>query len=107
MKNHCLAQAITDVSWSEFRRMVKYKCDWYGKNLIIIDRFAPSSKLCTCGIKNNNLKLSDREWTCQYCGAVHDRDLLASNNIARFARAVGSVVPLEMSSIEESMKEEV
>lgn len=105
VKNHKLAQAISDVSWSEFRRMVGYKCEWYGKNLIIIDRFAPSSKLCTCGYKNTELKLSDREWTCPSCGQIHDRDLLASQNIARFAGVQRSEVSLEMSSIEESVKE--
>lgn len=104
--NHKLAQAISDVSWYEFRRMLTYKCNWYGKNLIVIDRFAPSSKLCPCWYKNTELKLSDREWTCSKCGTVHDRDLLASQNIARFARVQTSEVPLEMSTIVESMKEE-
>lgn len=106
IKNHCIAQAISDVSWSEFRRMLTYKCEWYGKNLIIIDRFAPSSRLCTCWVKNKELKLSDREWTCSKCGTVHDRDLLASQNIAKFAGQEMSVVPLEMSTIVESVKEE-
>lgn len=105
-KNHCLAQAISDVSWSEFRRMLTYKCEWYGKNLIVINRFAPSSKLCTCWVKNTELKLSDREWICSICWVTHDRDLLASKNIARFARVQTSEVPLEMSTIVESMKEE-
>ena len=106
LQNHKLAQAISDVSWSEFRRMLTYKCEWYGKNLIVIDRFAPSSKLCTCWYKNKDLKLSDREWTCSQCGALHDRDLLASKNIARFARAESSEVPLEEFSIENPVKEE-
>lgn len=106
MKNHKLAQAISDVSWYEFHRMLEYKCEWYGKNLIVIDRFAPSSRLCTCGIKNKKLKLSDREWTCSSCWVIHDRDLLASQNIALFARVESSEVPLEMFSIEKSMKEE-
>lgn len=104
--NHKLAQAISDVSWSEFRRMLTYKCDWYWKNLIVINRFAPSSKLCTCWYKNTELKLSDREWTCSQCWTIHDRDLLASKNIARFARVESSEVTLEMFSLEKSMKEE-
>ena len=84
VKNHCLAQAISDVGWGEFRRQLEYKCKWYGKNLIVISRFAPSSKLCPeCGQINTTLKLSEREWTCS-CGAVHDRDLLAATNIKNF-----------------------
>ena len=84
IKNHKLAQSISDVGWGEFRRQLEYKCNWYGKNLIVINRFAPSSRLCPeCGQLNNNLKLSDREWTCE-CGAKHDRDLLAANNIKNF-----------------------
>lgn len=104
--NHTLAQAISDVSWAEFRRMLAYKCEWYGKNLIVINRFAPSSKLCTCWYKNKKLKLADRKWTCSQCGIIHDRDLLASQNIARFAGQELSEEPLEMFSLEKSMKEE-
>jgi putative transposase len=84
IKNHNLAQAISDVGWNEFRKQLEYKCNWYGKNLIVISRFAPSSKLCPeCGQLNNKLTLADREWTCE-CGAKHDRDLLAANNIKNF-----------------------
>jgi len=78
------SKAIADCSWSDFMVMLEYKSDWYGKNIIRIGRFEPSSKLCSCGIKNDSLKLSDRIWTCQHCGAVHDRDVLASNNIRLF-----------------------
>ncbi len=85
LKNHCLAKAISDVAWSEFRRQLEYKCDWYGKNLIVIGRFEPSSKICHCGKVNKDLKLSDREWTCPECGRVNDRDLLAAQNIKKFA----------------------
>lgn len=62
-----------------------YKCEWYGKNLIVIGRFEPSSKMCDCGAINKELKLSDRKWVCEECGLTHDRDLLASQNIKRFA----------------------
>ena len=87
IKNHKLAQAISDIGWGEFRRQLDYKCKWYGKNLIVISRFAPSSKLCPeCGQINQKLTLVDREWTCD-CGAKHDRDLLASNNIKNFGIA--------------------
>jgi putative transposase len=84
-KNHCLAQAISDVSWSKFVELLTYKCDWYGKNLLKIGRFEPSSKMCSCGVINSSLTLKDREWTCSACGTIHDRDILAANNIKRFA----------------------
>jgi len=84
MKNHKLAQSISDVSWSRFVELLKYKCDWYGKNLFQIGRFEPSSKMCTCGKLNNDLKLSDRKWTCLSCGVTHDRDVLSAQNIKRF-----------------------
>jgi putative transposase len=64
---------------------VVYKCDWYGKNLQVIGRFEPSSKTCnSCGYKNNDLKLSDREWACVDCGEIHDRDINAALNIRNF-----------------------
>jgi len=85
VKNHYLAKAIADASWHEFRRQLGYKCDWYGKNLLIIGRFEPSSKICSCGYVNQELKLSDRKWTCPRCKTEHDRDILASQNIKRFA----------------------
>ena len=85
VKNHNLAQAINDVSWSTFVSMLEYKADWYGKNILRIGQFAPSSKTCSCGVINKDLKLSDREWTCKSCGTTHDRDILAACNIKSFA----------------------
>jgi len=85
MKNHCLAKAISDVSWGEFVRQMDYKCKWSGKNLLKIGRFEPSSKMCSCGEINHKLTLADREWTCLKCGTTHDRDILAANNIKKFA----------------------
>ena len=85
VKNHCLAQAISDVSWSTFVTMLTYKAEWQGKNILRIGRFAPSSKTCSCGVINKDLKLSDRTWTCKSCGVTHDRDILAANNIKTFA----------------------
>jgi len=85
LKNKKLSKAISDVSWGTFINMLEYKCSWYGKNLIKIGRFEPSSKLCTCGTINSSLTLKDRVWTCNNCGAFHDRDILAANNIVRFA----------------------
>ena len=87
LKNHKLAGAISDCSWSEFFRQLEYKCKWRGIRIVRIGRFEPSSRLCTCGFKNDALTLTDREWTCPQCGQVHDRDLLAANNIKRFGLA--------------------
>lgn len=84
LKNHCLAKSISSVSWSEFFRQLEYKCEWNGRNLIRIGRFEPSSKMCSCGVVNKELKLSQRTWTCKACGTTHDRDLLAAENIKRF-----------------------
>ena len=85
VKNHNLAQSISDASWSTFVSMLEYKADWYGKNILRIGQFAPSSKTCSCGVINKDLKLSDREWTCKSCGTTHDRDILAACNIKSFA----------------------
>ena len=68
---------------------MEYKCKERGKNLIVIGRFEPSSKTCTCGVVNADLKLSDRMWTCGTCGATHDRDVLAANNIKTFGLRAG------------------
>ena len=84
MKNRNLAKHISSASWSKFFGKLQYKCEWYGKNLIKIGRFEPSSKMCTCGYVNKKLKLSQREWTCPNCGQHNDRDLLAAINIKRF-----------------------
>jgi len=102
VKNHHLAKAITDASWQEFRRQLEYKCDWYGKNLLIIGRFEASSKTCSCGYVNQELKLSDKEWACPECQTKHDRDLLASQNIKRFA-LIGSGRP-ESTLVESRQK---
>ena len=85
MKNHCLAQAISDASWNKFNQQLEYKTEWYGKNLLRIGRFQPSSKICSCGYIKNDLTLSDREWICPECNVKNDRDILAANNIKRFA----------------------
>jgi putative transposase len=85
LKNHCLAKSISDAGWSEFRRQLEYKSDWYGKNILTIGRFEPSSRICSCcGAINRNLTLDQREWTCG-CGAEHDRDVNAARNIQSLA----------------------
>lgn len=81
-KNHCLAKSISDASWSEFVRQLEYKAKWYGRTLIGIDRWYPSSKRCgDCGYTMTELALSVREWTCPECGIVHDRDINAARNV--------------------------
>lgn len=82
VKNHKLAKAISDAGWGEFQRMVEYKSAWYDRVFVKVDPFYPSSKLCEkCGTKNAMLTLSDREWQCPECGAIHNRDLNAAKNI--------------------------
>lgn len=95
MRNHCLSGYIADATWSKFFQFLTYKCEWYGKNLVRIGRFEPSSKICSCGVVNNNLTLADREWICQVCGAHHDRDILAARNIKHFRLLKQNKVPLE------------
>lgn len=79
--NHHLARAISDASWRQLRSMLEYKCDWYGRDLLVVDRWFPSSKLCSaCGALVDALPLHIRSWTCR-CGAMHDRDVNAAKNI--------------------------
>jgi len=86
VKNHNLAQAINDASWSTFVTMLGYKAEWYGKNILRIGQFAPSSKTCSnCGSINKELTLKDREWTCSNCNSLLERDRNASINIKNFA----------------------
>ena len=85
MKNHHLAQALSDISIGAFNEYMDYKAKWYGKNIIRIGQFEPSSKMCSCGYIHRGLKLSDRVWTCPVCGSINQRDLLAAYNIKRFA----------------------
>jgi putative transposase len=85
MKNHRLAQALSDIAIGKFNELIDYKSEWYGTNILRIGQFEPSSKMCYCGTINKQLKLSDRIWTCNHCGTTHDRDVLAANNIKHFA----------------------
>lgn len=85
IKNHKLAQALSDISIGRFNEILEYKAKWNGVNILRIGQFEPSSKMCTCGAINKELKLSDRVWKCKSCGETHKRDLLAANNIKRFA----------------------
>ena len=85
IKNHKLAQALSDISIGKFNEILEYKAKWNGVNILRIGQFTPSSRMCTCGVVNKELKLSDRVWTCKACGVTHERDELAANNIKKFA----------------------
>jgi putative transposase len=89
VKNHKLASSISDASWGELVRQLDYKCRWYGRDLIKIDRWFPSSKRCgNCGHIVDKMPLNIREWECPSCGANHDRDINASKNILAAGLAV-------------------
>jgi len=81
-KNHCLAKSISDAGWSEFVRHLEYKSLWYGRTLVGIDRWYPSSKRCSdCGYTVPKMPLKVREWVCPECGSIHDRDINAARNV--------------------------
>ncbi|WP_013322276.1 RNA-guided endonuclease InsQ/TnpB family protein [Gloeothece verrucosa] len=89
VKNPKLAKAISECGWSEFVGQLEYKCRWYGRELVKIDRFFPSSKRCgNCGHVMDQLPLNIREWECRECGMTHDRDINASRNILAAGLAV-------------------
>ncbi|WP_024760716.1 RNA-guided endonuclease InsQ/TnpB family protein [Streptomyces exfoliatus] len=89
VKNRSLARAISDAAWSEFRSMLEYKAAWYGREVIAVDRFFPSSKLCShCGKLAKSMPLHVRTWTCEGCGTTHDRDVNAAKNLKAAGLAV-------------------
>ncbi|OQR63086.1 transposase [Streptomyces maremycinicus] len=88
VKNHRLARAVSDAAWSDMRAMLEYKSAWYGRELVVVDRWFPSSKLCgACGAIRAKLPLDVRTWTCE-CGAIHDRDVNAAKNLLAAGLAV-------------------
>jgi len=94
VRNRHLARAISDCGWGEFRRQLEYKCQRYGRELVVIDRWYPSSKTCSaCGHLLAELSLGTRHWTCPSCGARHDRDVNAAKNILAAGRAVARGSP--------------
>ena len=94
VRNRHLARTISDCGWGEFRRQLQYKCQRYGRRLIVIDRWYPSSKTCSaCGHLLANLSLSRRHWSCPSCGTRHDRDINAAQNILAAGLAVARGSP--------------
>lgn len=89
VKNHKLAEVISECNWGEFVKMLTYKCNWNGKQLVKVDKFYPSSQLCSgCGCRNKRVKnLAIRQWICECCGSEHDRDVNAAINILRYNSA--------------------
>jgi putative transposase len=89
VKNRSLARVISDAGWRMLLTMLDYKCKWYGRDLVKVDRFFPSSKTChACGVVVESLPLSVREWACPSCGVVHDRDVNAAKNVLAAGHAV-------------------
>ncbi|MGW3248347.1 RNA-guided endonuclease InsQ/TnpB family protein [Streptomyces sp. NPDC001070] len=90
LKNRSLSRAISDAAWSEFRSMLEYKAAWYGREVIAVDRWFPSSRLCSaCGTLQEKMPLNVRTWTCD-CGTVHDRDVNAARNVLAAGLAVSA-----------------
>jgi putative transposase len=111
VRNRQLARAISDCGWGEFRRQLAYKCQRYGRSLVVIDRWYPSSKTCSaCGYLLAELSLGTRHWTCPACRARHDRDLNAAKNILAAGLAVtacgAGVRHLETSPVQSAVKQE-
>lgn len=110
VRNHCLAGSISDASWSMLRNMLEYKCNWYGRELLVVDRWFPSSKTCHgCGHVVEKLPLDVREWVCPKCGAHHDRDVNAAINILSagtvdYTRG-GGVRPKQTQSVDAALGE--
>ena len=95
MKNRCLALSISDLGWGEFRRQLEYKSLLYGSQIVVADKWFPSSKMCSrCGFINKTLLLSERKFVCEDCGQVIDRDLNASLNLENYGlNKIGKVIP--------------
>ncbi|MFI1154570.1 RNA-guided endonuclease InsQ/TnpB family protein [Streptomyces sp. NPDC020817] len=91
VKNRGLARAVSDAAWRQMRRMLEHEAAWYGRDLVVVDRWFPSSKLCShCGSLAGKMPLSVRAWTCEGCGTIHDRDVNAAKNLLAAGRAVAA-----------------
>jgi len=103
-----LAGSIQELSLNRFKTILKYKAEWYDREVIEVDKWFPSSKLCSvCGYKNQELTLKDRSWTCPECGSSHDRDLNAATNIKQEGQRIKEIgmslpelTPLESKSLD-------
>jgi len=103
LKNHHLAQAIADVGFTEFRRQLLYKAEWYGSRVMLASRWEPSSKTCSgCAWYNADLALADRTFRCEQCGHILDRDLNAAINLSQLAKLAGSSSESQNAGGEES-----
>lgn len=112
VKNHSLAKSISDSGWAEFRRQLEYKAGWYGRRIVVIDRFHPSSKLCShCGHLLSKLSLGTRHWTCPTCRTRHDRDHNAAKNILAEGHSVtacgADVRPAGATRRQSAVKQEI
>jgi putative transposase len=109
MKTRNLALSISDVGWSMFVEMLKYKGEWYGKNILQIPTYEPSTKVCSvCGVINSKLTLADRSWTCTECNSEHDRDVNAAINIKNYyitPEGIGKE-PVELPTVVGAWKQE-
>jgi putative transposase len=106
VKNRKLALAISEIGWGIFRKILKYKCEMYGKKLIVAGKFYPSSKTCSnCGCIKEELKLSKRTYNCEDCGFSIDRDLNAALNLEKLGTCCPEVMPAEVS-VSEPLKQE-
>jgi putative transposase len=111
VKNRRLAKSISDASWGEFRRQLAYKCERYGRTLVVIDRWYPSSKTCSsCAHLLTVLSLGTRHWTCPDCRTRHDRDINAAKNILAAGLAVSAcgadISHFESSRMQSATKQE-
>ena len=95
IKNHKIAESILEMNFGEFRRILEYKAKWYNRKIVFVDRFYPSSKICSCCVyKYKDLTLDIREWSCPNCGNHHDRDINAATNILNEGiRLIGNIIP--------------
>ena len=101
-QNPYLSKSISDSGFGTFLRYLEYKAQWYGRELIVVNRFYPSSKLCNvCGYKHNELKLSDRYWQCPICGTYHDRDVNASINLYKVGLERPDFKPVEHALVDD------
>ncbi|QXD13895.1 transposase [Rhodocaloribacter litoris] len=99
LKNRTLARSISGASWGEIVRQLEYKCAWYGRTLIKVDRWFPSSKRCSaCGHIRAEMPLAVRRWTCEECGSIHDRDENAAKNILAVGATVAACGDLSKTS---------